>query len=444
MLQGQGRPVVLNEQQLIHLQMQKLKAQQQQLLQQRSQMPPAIYRQQSPNLGPRLAVGGQQNLISQQQLQQQQQAATLMKLRMENARRQIQQIQLQQQATHSMAPAATQVPLHAQGAAQGARLTPQQMQQLKMDLQLQKRLSGLANQLQMQPIGRPAPSQQAPIGPIQDGAAHNIASREQRKLALACIALQLARGGVSVDQAMKSGMMSGMSVVDIRFIAECYNAERLRMQGAEAGETAPTKKNTAGFANTAIYQSAGSPASSMYLFDTGSSSPSSPHPARSVCTSRTSSIGASTAAVMEMANSLPGDLVHQQALAVTPVLQDPSEGMALGAFNYGFFGNSETTLSNILLEDSIESDSAMRPGDELDSVYTGQSPFSLGSTLDGNVTIKNARSMDGAAEMNQLFTEKEREMLMAMVPGPQEEETDLTDEGLDACLANLDLGSGFY
>ncbi len=69
-----------------------------------------------------------------------------------------------------------------------------------------------------------------------DVAANN--SKEQRRLALACVALQLARGGMTVEQAINSGIMGGMSVTDVKFIVECYNAERDRMKG-EAGGGAP-------------------------------------------------------------------------------------------------------------------------------------------------------------------------------------------------------------
>ncbi len=57
-------------------------------------------------------------------------------------------------------------------------------------------------------------------------------NKEQRRLALACVALQLARSGISIDQAINSGMMGGMSVIDVRFIVECYNAECERMKAA--------------------------------------------------------------------------------------------------------------------------------------------------------------------------------------------------------------------
>ncbi|PNH11394.1 hypothetical protein TSOC_001824 [Tetrabaena socialis] len=65
--------------------------------------------------------------------------------------------------------------------------------------------------------------------PGGDAAASN-SSKEQRRLALACVALQLARGGMTVEQAINSGIMGGMSVTDVKFIVECYNAERQRMQ----------------------------------------------------------------------------------------------------------------------------------------------------------------------------------------------------------------------
>ncbi|GFH07882.1 uncharacterized protein HaLaN_02751 [Haematococcus lacustris] len=51
------------------------------------------------------------------------------------------------------------------------------------------------------------------------------ANTEQRRLALACVALQLARGGISVEQAISRGVMGGMSVTDVQFVVECYNAE---------------------------------------------------------------------------------------------------------------------------------------------------------------------------------------------------------------------------
>ena len=57
-------------------------------------------------------------------------------------------------------------------------------------------------------------------------------SKEQRRMALACVALQLAHSGLSVDQAIHSGIMGGMSVTDVRFIVEVYNAELARMKEA--------------------------------------------------------------------------------------------------------------------------------------------------------------------------------------------------------------------
>ncbi|GIL71796.1 hypothetical protein Vretimale_769 [Volvox reticuliferus] len=67
-------------------------------------------------------------------------------------------------------------------------------------------------------------------GDAAAAAAASNSSKEQRRLALACVALQLARGGMTVEQAINSGIMGGMSVTDVRFIVECYNAERQRMQ----------------------------------------------------------------------------------------------------------------------------------------------------------------------------------------------------------------------
>ncbi|EFJ52535.1 hypothetical protein VOLCADRAFT_103027 [Volvox carteri f. nagariensis] len=63
-----------------------------------------------------------------------------------------------------------------------------------------------------------------------DASSSSNSSKEQRRLALACVALQLARGGMTVEQAIQSGIMGGMSVTDVKFIVECYNAERQRMQ----------------------------------------------------------------------------------------------------------------------------------------------------------------------------------------------------------------------
>eukprot|EP00955_Chlamydomonas_euryale_P039960 351557-Chlamydomonas_euryale.AAC.12 len=59
-------------------------------------------------------------------------------------------------------------------------------------------------------------------------------SREQRRMALACVAVQLVHGGISVDQAIHSGVMGGMSVTDVHFIVEVYNAERARLQAGGA------------------------------------------------------------------------------------------------------------------------------------------------------------------------------------------------------------------
>lgn len=69
-------------------------------------------------------------------------------------------------------------------------------------------------------------------GPLANG---SLASKEQRRLALACVALQLARGGMTVQQAIDNGIMGGMSGTDVNFIIECYNAENARMKGDSNG-----------------------------------------------------------------------------------------------------------------------------------------------------------------------------------------------------------------
>ncbi|GFR42540.1 hypothetical protein Agub_g3447 [Astrephomene gubernaculifera] len=78
-------------------------------------------------------------------------------------------------------------------------------------------------------LSMPAADKVAQGGDAAAAAANN-SSKEQRRLALACVALQLARGGMTVEQAINSGIMGGMSVTDVKFIVECYNAERQRMQ----------------------------------------------------------------------------------------------------------------------------------------------------------------------------------------------------------------------
>lgn len=88
-------------------------------------------------------------------------------------------------------------------------------------------------------------------GPLANG---SLASKEQRRLALACVALQLARGGMTVQQAIDNGIMGGMSGTDVNFIIECYNAENARMKGDpnshSNGGMAPQSNSAApGFSN---------------------------------------------------------------------------------------------------------------------------------------------------------------------------------------------------
>ncbi|GLC41175.1 hypothetical protein PLESTB_001530100 [Pleodorina starrii] len=111
-------------------------------------------------------------------------------------------------------------------------------------MQLAKAMQDSAAAASVTGLSMPAADKGSQGGDAAAAAATN-SSKEQRRLALACVALQLARGGMTVEQAINSGIMGGMSVTDVKFIVECYNAERQRMQseGAPGGGAAPAAAN---------------------------------------------------------------------------------------------------------------------------------------------------------------------------------------------------------
>eukprot|EP00798_Chlamydomonas_sp_ICE-L_P031414 gene31414-6582_t len=459
--------------------------------------------------------------LTMQQLQQANLAHALLQARAQqqspaggNPAQMYQAQQLQQQLLLLQARAQAQQQQQAQA---------QQQQQMAQVLQLQERQQRMHRLQQMHQaaqsraataaaagIGKDMPQSGANGFPPRTNSESNAANpltgstgsanQEQRRLALACVALQLARGGMSVERAINSGIMGGMSVSDVKFIVECYNAERFRMMdaGAKAGgdgnvqipEAASTEKVISSLQQQAklerqLERQAGGE---------GCVSPGAPRSDTSRRTSNASMVQAATAAA-EMANNLPQEVV---------------DANAFNAFSYGFFGNTnpaEGGLEEDLeggLEDaagllgglaqdaeSLEALSCLDPGSglngsaltnlaggELDmalvgdgggggdavvggwtsspsgavgspkSAVSGSSPTaassanglgsgqqSLGAQALGMSEADAEAWLQAAANANKPLWEGVAE---------EEEEEQAGNDDLDARLANLDLGSGFF
>lgn len=217
-----------------------------------------------------------------------------------------------------------------------------------------------AQQQQLQQLGGgqmggiPIPDNISPVSsnsgsPPNGGGGGNM-SKEQRRMALACVALQLAHSGLSVDQAIHSGIMGGMSVTDVRFIVEVYNAELARMKDAGGVAEGPPR---GGGVNGGGMEGGRQPLASF-----GSSELSGmpvPHPRHAPLSgaSRHTSAGSpgpsSSYAGSDAGNSAPsrsrgGSVVGSAAdlMHADPFGEDAAAAAAPGApfnaFTYGFFG----------------------------------------------------------------------------------------------------------
>jgi hypothetical protein len=130
-----------------------------------------------------------------------------------------------------------------------------------------------------------------------------------------------------MDQAIHSGIMGGMSVTDVRFIVDVYNAEMARMkEGVEA---------EGGYGHSEKEQAAGLNPAKLPGLSTGSSSrlASPDSPARSSCAGSESGHGAfGGGSVHAGQSSRAGSALGGAA----DLVQDLSN---FDAFSYGFFGS---------------------------------------------------------------------------------------------------------
>ncbi|KAL6755179.1 hypothetical protein V8C86DRAFT_2683819 [Haematococcus lacustris] len=165
------------------------------------------------------------------------------------------------------------------------------------------------------------------------------ANTEQRCLALACVALQLARGGISVEQAISRGVMGGMSVTDVQFVVECYNAERERMQAA-------------GQPSAAVHPGAplpSMPSSSSSLRPPDAPSPPRPRHAGGGTGSGHPSMqygGAAQFAGMHWGQNMPAMAASLPAASFPGSAADSAE--LLGAFSFSKQSSSNLQLSNMV------------------------------------------------------------------------------------------------
>eukprot|EP00798_Chlamydomonas_sp_ICE-L_P028974 gene28972-32161_t len=325
-----------------------------------------------------------------------------------------------------------------------AGLNPQQLQQLNI-----AQAAGRMSPAIMQQAGRmpsPAIMQSANPGPA------GIVNKEQRRLALACVALQLARGGVSVKQAINSGIMGGMSVTDVRFIVECYNAERLRMRNANCGfEDAHVHVRglEAASAEDAI--------NSLKLQQGHLECARGPSPALSVTRSDTSrrtseSMATAAAQATDMVNSLPQEVVDAN----------------FNALSYGFFGQANNIVGGALEDADASLGGLIETDVEVPSVASGKLeeldlPVGIDDELmavvqkelaeQGNVVALSSDSINLTPNDGQTLDISAAEVAwlkaaasanQALMEGNTGEEEELGNDDLDARLANLDLGSGFF
>ena len=193
------------------------------------------------------------------------------------------------------------------------------------------------------PVDNVSPASSSSGSPPNSGSM----SKEQRRMALACVALQLAHSGLSVDQAIHSGIMGGMSVTDVRFIVEVYNAEVARTKDASDGRRGPPD------ARDTIFEGAD-----------GISQRSTQHTAASGHASCGSPAHSSSYAGSDAGNSAPGrsrggsvvgsaaDLMH----ADLAFGDDGTQAPPFNAFSYGFFGESSGGDGELLgdLEADVE------------------------------------------------------------------------------------------
>ncbi|KAG2501324.1 hypothetical protein HYH03_001117 [Edaphochlamys debaryana] len=325
-------------------------------------------------------------------------------------------------------------------------------------------------------------------------------NKEQRRLALACVALQLARGGMTVEQAINSGIMGGMSVTDVKFIVECYNAERQRMQGegspgvgGPGGQQGPPQQGMPGGGNggypgmhghmgeggmgemaqhgipgmppgmgyaNSPNAAPGSPAGEEHRegiplgasrFGPGPVSLPTGHASAPVSPphsgSRNSPIqrGALTAAASEA-----DGLIHEtrsEGGASAELAADAAATMAalakepFDAFSYAFFGPTETGPGGELLgelETGGNGDGALEPVN-MGALEAGpRGPGPLGGPK-GPLAALGELPPDQAAWLRAAASANQ-----ALWAGEGAEEGPMSNDEIAARLANLDLGSGFF
>eukprot|EP00798_Chlamydomonas_sp_ICE-L_P016119 gene16119-22262_t len=209
-------------------------------------------------------------------------------------------------------------------------------------------------------VPSPAIVQQAghvPSPDIANPSPAGIVNKKQRRLALACVALRLAGGGVSMKQAINSSVMGGMSVSDVQFIEECYNAEHLRMRNANGGSedahvhvrglevaSAEDAINSIKLQQDRLECARGpSPATSFTRSDT------SPRTSESIATA------AAQATDMVTAAAQATDDMATAAQATGKVINSlPQEvaGANFNALSYGFSGQANNFVGGALREDA--------------------------------------------------------------------------------------------
>uniref|UniRef100_A0A7S0RU06 Uncharacterized protein n=1 Tax=Chlamydomonas leiostraca TaxID=1034604 RepID=A0A7S0RU06_9CHLO len=257
--------------------------------------------------------------------------------------------------------------------------------------------------------------------------AHSAASKEQRRLALACVALQLARGGISVEQAINSGIMGGMSVTDVRFIVECYNAERERMrQSSPAGSLEGNAAEAAQRAQNGSH--APSPAGSVagsHADEQSAGAGMLPQLSRLAAARDGATPAASSDHGSPRSVTTAGGGLNHDALSSNPDAAAAAAAQAalnFNAFSYDFFGEAgpSAALEGELLEE-------LEP--------TAEEAAAAAAAANGGLpemTADEKAWLRSAADANN-----------QMWAGPGEEEGESNDD-LAARLANLDLGSGFF
>eukprot|EP00195_Chlamydomonas_chlamydogama_P009570 CAMPEP_0202895264 /NCGR_PEP_ID=MMETSP1392-20130828/4505_1 /ASSEMBLY_ACC=CAM_ASM_000868 /TAXON_ID=225041 /ORGANISM="Chlamydomonas chlamydogama, Strain SAG 11-48b" /LENGTH=726 /DNA_ID=CAMNT_0049580213 /DNA_START=66 /DNA_END=2246 /DNA_ORIENTATION=+ len=244
------------------------------------------------------------------------------------------------------------------------------------------------------------------------GAAPNTANKEQRRLALACVALQLARGGVSVEQAINSGIMGGMSVTDVRFIVECYNAERARMKELSGGPPSGS--------NSVVGSSESPTGKNGSIFGDGAPAVATTPPEKRGNLSVPGSPGVSSQAGSD-AGSHRGSVISEGAAATATQaaaellglnthepLGDPN-GVGFNAFSYDFFGVGNGSGGDLLEE--------LEPGAGGDEALEG--------------ALEDLSWLPEAAAAG------------AGLGGALEDQQEASKDDLAARFDNLDLGAGF-